>query len=243
MRTEVVLSPGAIVLGFLLMFTVFIAHQFIHRWSGSKKKGIVEGGRLASLENIFVKPFVPTSIPNFIAVIGVVWFALTVPMAATRYYTKKWSFEMLTLQGPLNLISMAFGCKGIDIKSVTYTESLESLDETLPTEYFEMIDSLFTLHLALALVWLAFGGLLIFLAQTGWSKDDDARHKAHRMFGRFVAGPAMIGHVIMTTIVTFKNPVNQSVLIQFMYLNAIYSAFQRTFRGLMYARYVPTRRE
>lgn len=143
---------------------------------------------------------------------------------------------MLTLQGPLNLISMAFGCKGIDIKSVTYTESLESLDETLPTEYFEMIDSLFTLHLALALVWLAFGGLQIFLAQTGWSKDDDARHKAHRMFGRFVAGPAMIGHVIMTTIVTLKNPVNQSVLIQFMYLNAIYSAFQRTFKGLMYAR-------
>jgi hypothetical protein len=47
------------------------------------------------------------------------FFITTIPMAATQYYENRWAHHtLLVLQGPLNVISLLFGCKSLDLNAV-----------------------------------------------------------------------------------------------------------------------------
>lgn len=184
----------SVILAISFFAIVFMFFQAIHRWGNTNaNKGIVVGsGSLANkLENIFIKPFVPTSIEVFIVLYSVCWFLMTIQMALTRYYDGRWALEMLAQQGPFNfLLSRVPGCNGINITSAVYTHSLDEphhqakernlasimrrkpvVDDDAEAQqtHFEMIDLFFTLHLTFGLIWLISGGLQIWLAEHGWS--------------------------------------------------------------------------
>lgn len=69
-----------------------------------------------------------------------------------------------------------------------------------------------------------------------FQSDKDARHRAHRKFGKCVAVPAMFCHIFMAIAMVVKNPVRQSIFIQIMYLSFIVTGFTRPLKGLKYAR-------
>jgi hypothetical protein len=71
------------------------------------------------IENTFVLPFVPADLPSYVTWIFMWYFAITIPMAVTRYYERKWAHDTITIQGPLNLISYyVFGCKTLNLTAV-----------------------------------------------------------------------------------------------------------------------------
>jgi hypothetical protein len=71
-----------------------------------------------TLEKIFVLPFVPVDLSSYVMWIFMWFFITTIPMAATRYFESRWKHDTLVLQGPLNLISLMFGCKALDQNAV-----------------------------------------------------------------------------------------------------------------------------
>lgn len=179
-----------------LLYTALCRFNKLH-----DKPGLTSQGRdwtfANLLERLLVKPFIPTSLENFIATTFFWWLLLTLPMGITRFYDKKWEANAFTQHSMFNLMSQWLGCGTINIRGITYTNTLEGLlpkksrliksfikflrkkkreeDEidmlhsTAEKEQFKQIDYLFTIHLTLGLLWLSVGFFQIFSAKTGWS--------------------------------------------------------------------------
>ncbi|KAL3938615.1 MAG: hypothetical protein SGBAC_006509 [Bacillariaceae sp.] len=258
---EAICEEGSLSVLFVVLFlaTIFGTKQLLYR---QRKCKIVRGIMNTStnntsntnngsfmeaighqVEEIFVKPFVPTSLENMITTIYVVYFMLTITMGATRYFEKHWANDPLAQQGPFNLLSWAFGCESVGVAGLVYTPKMPDLLQTVdsagnatvqglfqftkakllqdkPTstndsseaiakDYYETIDWLFTLHLAMGTVWLTIGCLQIVWTRTGWSIDKDIRRAAHRMFGKF-ATISFVMHMGVASLMVFRNPVQQA---------------------------------
>ena len=150
------------------------------------------------LEELFVKPFIPTSIEDMITTMFICWFLLTIPMAVTRFYEERWMNQAFAQQGPFNFVSWAMGCETVDISALPYTQRLSDLlsgqrlfsgfakfrrrNKAVLTQmeqekdYFKTIDWYFTIHLMFGLTWLTVGCLQIVWARTGWSVSDRVVH-------------------------------------------------------------------
>lgn len=156
------------------------------------------------IEDLFVLPFVPSSLENLIVAIYFGWFCVTVTMGITRYYEGRWANDVVAQQGPLNVIAMFIGCKGIDPAVIPYAiqepetntsakgglfgtgfmskkTNIEKLCEDNPLECSPDIDYYFSHHLAFGCTWLTFGALQIYLAKSGWSDKEAVRRKAHKI--------------------------------------------------------------
>uniref|UniRef100_A0A6U2ZGN3 Uncharacterized protein n=1 Tax=Entomoneis paludosa TaxID=265537 RepID=A0A6U2ZGN3_9STRA len=72
------------------------------------------------IERVFVAPFVPKKLETLVALIFGAWFMMTIPMAFTRYFEGWWGQQLLTQQGPFNLMANAIGCKGLDMNAIKY---------------------------------------------------------------------------------------------------------------------------
>jgi hypothetical protein len=156
------------------------------------KKSIIK--RLAKgslLEDVFILPFVPSSLETFVLAIYFGWFTMTISMGITRYYEKRWANDVLAQQGPLNVMAGFLGCKGIPIDVIPYAlqipesntskggfsfpgfgpkkSSEEAFCDKNPLECSADIDFYFGHHLAFGIIWLTFGALQIYLARSGWS--------------------------------------------------------------------------
>mmetsp|Transcript_16141 Transcript_16141/g.34892 ORF Transcript_16141/g.34892 Transcript_16141/m.34892 type:complete len:506 (-) Transcript_16141:436-1953(-) len=190
-----------------------------------------------TLEEIFVKPFIPPSVGWFIFLYFGSWFLITIPMALTRIREKRWAFKMLTLHGLPNSLSSLFGCASVDLTSINYTDALDGphQEDELQQDYFKEVDFLFTCHLTLATLWLLIGCVQILLSQPFWSTDVNFRRRWHRPFGQWVALPSLCGHIFMAITMALKNPVKQHWSIQIMYLSFIVQALERTYKGVGYA--------
>ncbi len=74
---------------------------------------------MLKLEKLFVLRFVPSQLDSFVMWIFMWHFAITIPMGLTRYYDSRWAHDLITLQGPLNLISYyAFGCGTLNLTAI-----------------------------------------------------------------------------------------------------------------------------
>ncbi len=74
---------------------------------------------MAAIESLCVLPFVPAELDSFVMWIFMWYVAITIPMGITRYYESRWSHDLITLQGPLNLISYyVFGCESLDLEAI-----------------------------------------------------------------------------------------------------------------------------
>lgn len=60
------------------------------------------------------------------------------------------------------------------------------------------------------------------------------RHKAHSIFGYYVALPALFGHSMVSMATAVVNEVNQSRYIQTMYITFIISSLYRTGKAMYY---------
>jgi hypothetical protein len=149
------------------------------------------------VEEIFVKPFVPTSLEDMITTIYFCYFFLTITMGVTRFYEKHWANDPLAQQGPFNFLSWVFGCQSVGVAGLVYTPKMPDLlqdvdgkkkqglfqliktrlnkatpndgPEAIEKDYYETIDWLFTLHLFMGTAWLTIGFLQIVWTRTGWS--------------------------------------------------------------------------
>jgi len=246
---------------FFFLFYVLFKHFLYHRTADwlEKFKGIAQPNSLGGkIERLIIKPFIPNNIETFIVIYSVVWFLLTIQMAVTRYYEQRWVLEMLSQHAVLNFISWIFGCSTTDVQSVVYTNRLGGDDQPKKKQhnflsvlnkkdddsvvyqkeerqYFDEIDLLFTLHLTFGMLWLCAGFLQIWLAQTGWSRVREVRHKAHRIFGRLSVF-CLIAHITMASYMVYSNPVKQSRWIQLMYGATILAAIERTYKGLKHGK-------
>lgn len=194
---EAMCEEGTLTVLFAICFFVilFIAKQWLYRPLLARyHQGLIKRAAVKShmVEEILIKPFIPTTVESYVAFLYFAWFLLTVPMAITRFYEKRWANQALTQQGPFNLLSRAIGCEGFDITALPYTTELSDLHpaktKLLPSflkflrrkkpsgivsdleqDHFKSIDFLFTLHLAIGLGWLTVGFVQIFWVQNGWS--------------------------------------------------------------------------
>jgi len=155
----------------------------------------------------------------------------------------------------------SINCNGIDMNAINYTETfddpvnghdqpekrgllsflkrkhLQEEDVHLQKhDYENRIDYFFTLHLAFAILWLIAGFLQIYLAQTGWSERDVVRVRAHQLFGRCIALPALAGHFVMSSIMVVNNPVKQSNFIVFTYVCYLFTTGQNIYIGIQHAK-------
>ncbi len=73
---------------------------------------------MLTFEKRFILPFVPTQLDSFVMWIFIWHFVITIPMGITRYYEGRWAHDFITLQGPLNLISYAFGCGTLNLTAI-----------------------------------------------------------------------------------------------------------------------------
>jgi len=246
---------------FFFLCVFLFKHFLYHRTADwlEKFKGIAQPNSLGGkIERLIIKPFIPNNIETFIVIYSVVWFLLTIQMALTRYYEQRWVLEMLSQHAILNFISWIFGCSTTSVQSVVYTNRLGGDDQPKKKQlnflsvinkkdddsvvyqeeerrYFDEIDLLFTLHLTFGMLWLCAGFLQIWLAQTGWSRVREVRHKAHRIFGRF-AVLCLFAHITMASYMAYSNPVKQSRWIQLMYGATIFAAIERTYKGLKHGK-------
>lgn len=155
------------------------------------KKSIVKRLSKGSLlEDIFILPFVPSSLETFVMAIYFGWFTMTISMGISRYYENRWGNDVLAQQGPLNVLAGFLGCKGIPIAVIPYALQIpepttakgfhfpgfgpkKSAEEIYcdknPLECSPDIDFYFSHHLAFGILWLTFGALQIYLARSGWS--------------------------------------------------------------------------
>lgn len=210
---EAICEEGSLSVLFVIVFffIIFATKQIVHlkrKHKHSKGSKTVHGimteasasfmGTIGHhVEEIFVKPFVPTSLENMVTTIYFCYFFLTITMGVTRFYEKHWANDPLAQQGPFNLLSWAFGCESVGVAGLVYTPKMPDLllnedakrqglfrfiktrllnkaapndsPEAIQKRYFESIDWLFTLHLLMGTAWLTIGFLQIAWARTGWS--------------------------------------------------------------------------
>mmetsp|Transcript_14229 Transcript_14229/g.24177 ORF Transcript_14229/g.24177 Transcript_14229/m.24177 type:complete len:269 (-) Transcript_14229:1019-1825(-) len=173
---------------------------------------------MLTLEKIFVLPFVPSELDSFVMWMFMWFIAITIPMAVTRYYESRWAHDLITLQGPLNLISYyVFGCGSLDLTAIPYSEVVEEAPPRFPpppkSDKWGRIDYFFCYHLGIGIMWLIVGFIQIYKAKAGgWSLFHKTNWKAHRVFGR-VAILIVCAHIFMMAIMTRENPVNQHPII------------------------------
>ena len=208
---EAICEEGSLPVIFVILFfsTIFAVKQLLYhqrKRNNQKVKGIMamEGsdnllGTIGHyVEEVFIKPFVPTSLEDMVTTIYFCYFFLTITMGVTRYYEKHWANDPLAQQGPFNLLSWIFGCEGVGIDGLVYTPTMPDLlkttadgtkkqglfqflknrvhkevsvdsPEDIEKNYFETIDLLFTLHLIMGTAWLTIGFLQIVSTRNGWS--------------------------------------------------------------------------
>ena len=74
---------------------------------------------MMTLERIFILPYVPHQLDSMVMWMFMWFIAITIPMAVTRYYDSRWAHDLITLQGPLNLISYyVFGCESLNLTAI-----------------------------------------------------------------------------------------------------------------------------
>jgi len=113
------------------------------------------------LNKLLILPFVPDSHESLVAMVFFLWFVMTIPMAITRYYEKRWAQELTAQQGILNVISSFAGCKSLNITAIAYTDTISSNPPDEPEKNSpEELDHIFKLHLAAGICWLTFGFLV-----------------------------------------------------------------------------------
>lgn len=148
-----------------------------------------------AVEEVVIKPFIPTSLESLITTVYICWFSFTITMGVTRFYEKRWSNDVFAQHGMFNFLSWAMGCATIDMKTVPYppmpeVDSSNRKDGILSTVFaamkgkkisgdnaahalekghVEMLDRYFTMHLAVGSLWLTVGFVQVVLARTGWS--------------------------------------------------------------------------
>lgn len=182
---------------------------------------------------IFIRPFAPSTQEDIVGVVFFFWFIMTIPMAITRYYEKRWAQEVTAEQGTLNVISSLMGCKSLNITVIAYTGPIS--DDPVPNPERgsgEELDPIFKLHLLGGILWLLFGFLQIFRARSGWSTNREIQLKIHRMFGMFVAIPALANHLFHTLKIVLRNPVNQQFPIMVTYYSVLFDSFLMCILGV-----------
>jgi len=218
-------------------------------------------------EYLFIQPFVPLRLESFVAYLASGWFLGTVTMAITRFYHKQWAVELLSQQGPFNLVSWLLGGGMISPTAHVYTYEntnqvpegnrgfvfliqrslgklknktkagdfeLDEQDPESESQHFKNLDLFFSLHLFCGLLWLTVGGLQIFWAKA-WSIDTHHNRRAHKIFGYFVALPALALHLIDGFYMAYMNPVNQDWTIQFLYFGMVINATQQVVVAMQHA--------
>jgi len=81
-------------------------------------------------EYLFINPCVPLHLENFVAYLTSGWFLGTITMAITRYYHKQWAVELLSQQGPFNLLSWLLG--GGTIGATAHVYTYENTNQGIP---------------------------------------------------------------------------------------------------------------
>ena len=70
--------------------------------------------------------------------------------------------------------------------------------------------------------------------------DRQVRLKAHAMFGKYVAIPAFVGHIVTVCRITWRNPVNQSWVITTQYWATVVECVCLVALALLYIRKAKT---
>lgn len=124
---------GTLIIFILLLLIYLVTHHFIFISGGEPLHNVTSPlyehnlGRtnqsrfrrfMLTFEKRFVLPFVPTQLDSFVMWIFMWHFVITIPMGITRYYEGRWAHDFITLQGPLNLISYAFGCGTLNLTAI-----------------------------------------------------------------------------------------------------------------------------
>ncbi|KAL3942072.1 MAG: hypothetical protein SGBAC_003668 [Bacillariaceae sp.] len=276
---ETICKDGSLTVIFVILFfaTVFVTKQILYRRHqadlakrNQKIHGIVkeygEGGSLREwfaheMEEIFIKPFIPTSLEDMITTLYICWFLFTITMAVTRFYKEQWANEAFAQHGPFNFMSWSIGCETMNITALSYTNKLPDLlpaanrpglfrtflkfkgrkrltaadgQRALEKDYFEVIDWHFTIHLMFASVWLTVGFLQIVWTRTGWSMNKSIRRNAHRMFGRFAVLSFLV-HMCGAILIVSRNPVKQVLPIVLFYWTDIADILIQAILGLRWA--------
>jgi len=173
------------------------------------------------INRYFVKPFAYNTLETFIAVLFFFWFSMTIPIAFTRFYKDQWEQELITQQGPLNVITNLMNCTGLDFNVITYTGRIhdkDSFQDPDQIERDEELDPVFAYHLLAGILWLSAGFLQIYFARSGWSTNKTLNHEYHRKFGKVVAIPSLLFHIFCTCRIIWRNPVEQTWAIRFQYI-------------------------
>jgi len=246
----------SVIIAFIFLVVVFIICHLIYRGTQRENaierkrrgwqlgKGLLNPHREACLfgriEKIFVDPFVPASLENFVLFIFFLWFVFTITMGITRYYRKIWAVEMMGQHGIFNYISfLFFGCKGKDLTTVIYTHPIPEhspfISDPQSTQTRDVdVDSFIMFHITAAMAWLFLGFIQIYLAKDGWSSNPVEQNKVHRVFGCF-AILGLIAHVFFATRIAYHDPMNQIQLIQINYLGMCVEVTVLCYYGIMYA--------
>mmetsp|Transcript_34767 Transcript_34767/g.75107 ORF Transcript_34767/g.75107 Transcript_34767/m.75107 type:complete len:488 (-) Transcript_34767:82-1545(-) len=246
----------SVIIAFIFLVVVFIICHLIYRGTQRENaierkrrawqlgKGLLnphrEVGLLGLIEKIFVDPFVPASLENFVLFIFFLWFVFTITMGITRYYRKIWAVEMMGQHGIFNYISfLFFGCKGKDLTTVIYTHPIPEhspfISDPQSTQKRDVdVDSFIMFHITAAMAWLFLGFIQIYLAKDGWSSNPVEQNKVHRVFGCF-AILGLIAHVFFATRIAYHDPMNQIQLIQINYLGMCVEVTVLCYYGIMYA--------
>ena len=111
----------SVILAFLFLIGAFVGHHIVFRATkkeDAKKarlrgRGLLKprhtGTYLEWIEEVFVHPFIPASLENFVLVIFYsLWTIFTITMGITRYYRKIWAVEMLGQQSLFNYFDNLF---------------------------------------------------------------------------------------------------------------------------------------
>ena len=134
-----------------------------------------DGKVLHMINKYLVNPFVPCSLASLAMELYFLWFAVTITMAGTRFYEKRWANELYFQQGPFNVLAHMMGCEGLNITTIPYTHKISSspfkaIGPAKPQrDSSEELDSYFAWHLAGGILWLTFGFMQIYWAEGGWS--------------------------------------------------------------------------
>lgn len=164
-----------IALALVFFVSMHAVYYFTHR--DARKRGITSRKKRWSisgvLEDLFIMPFVPTSLESLITIYSFMWWMFTAQMAITRYYGGYWATEWVTQHGFFNLLSYWLGCKTLPHLSVMYTDDKlddpsetkkpslfgkKSEEEVFEEEWHEhslVLDRFFQWHLFFGLLWLA----------------------------------------------------------------------------------------
>lgn len=250
--SEQICEDGTLTVIFALAFLLFYVIARLLIWQGTRSENERAGqakslyhpkqeGFLWKFERWLVMPFVSDTIQEYVLQIFGTWFVLTIPMAITRYYKGEWALELLSQHGPFNFLAYMVGCKGKDLRALTYTD-------VIPTTYTrpkvppergsgEELDPFFVWHLVAGTAWLFIGFLQIYRSKKGgWSPNEVQNMKIHKMFGKYLALPALMLHLICSTQISIRNPVNQPLVVQSQYIAMLFENSLLCYFGIKYAK-------